>query len=741
MQLCTSFTLLLILCANIIGRVHSEGPTSHSVNVNLIDRQIHLVTSGFSSVFWNYIRSSNGSLDSVSSQCSSHLSKLIESSLKGHPLAFKFLSLSGSRPNNFLDATYAAFGSYDSCLAISPFHEDKDDQTIKGKYCLTSLEPDLHRNGQSNGQILSQLYPHHFDAEFNFTIKVGFCVPSVCSQNDVQQIITQAFTEYSWKLVDVHSCEVETNFFDRLKSANKGQQFFLWLLVTLVCVVMMATYMDLKGRSTVDERSSLFWVQQFSAKKSVKSLFRKPDAGSRITILDSLRLTTLIIVVVSHATMWYTVISSTFLVEDNQYVLDLLSKFYLQPVVNDWITEGLFFLGGVGSAITLLRKMKPETPATQYLNVIIRRAALLIPLLIPAIALEVILPLVGSGPIYQSINQYRSNVCLKNFWMNLLHIQNYRSGLEMCALATWSIAVEWQLFVFACILIYIYKRNNRLGLTLNILTILFGLYRVIVIFSKHDALPHPVMIGKHFRDILDRGNYYYIATDAHIWSYFLAILFVVMMAGNYEAKIKETLPRYNIWVYSLLVMLLYSSSLWNTFGMKIEPITTLICVCFSKFVVGSWCMSVFMSHGRKIRRFLAQSKSVDMYIHPEEPNSQLFASKDEIAASNNNLELMTKTEMNNRKERSRLRKLHRFEIVLRIFKPAYFVHTTVYAWYFTSLRSTIAPSLLNYISFTTSLVTLALFCGFFFHILILGPIERINYISSKKKTKAKMHSS
>lgn len=128
--------------------------------------------------------------------------------------------------------------------------------------------------------------------------------------------------------------------------------------------------------------------------------------------------------------------------------------------------------------------------------------------------------------------------------------------------------------------------------------------------------------------------------------------------------------------------------------MKIEPKTTFISVAFSKFVIGSWCISLFIRHGRKFRTFLANSKSVDMYIHPEESSS-----KDEMIATNNNLEILAKTELNNRKERTRMKKLHRFEIVLRILKPAYFVHSTVYAWYFTSLRSTIEPTILNYVSY------------------------------------------
>ncbi|XP_015781760.1 uncharacterized protein LOC107359732 [Tetranychus urticae] len=739
MKICKILSLFLILCGNIIPRVLSENSTNKYVNSTLIDRQIHLITSGFSSVFWNYIINSDNSLDNVSNQCSSHLNKLIESSFKGQPSAFKFLSLSGSQPNNFLDGNYAAFGSYDTCLSFSAFYDNKDDRTsdqnAKGQYCLTSFEPDL----SINGQILGQLYPHYFDSKYNFTIKVGFCVPSVCSQNDVQQIITQAFHDYSWRLVDVHSCDVKTNFLERLMSASQVQQILFWLLVGLVCIVVLGTCIDAKNQA--QEKSSLFWIQQFSAIKSVKSLFHKTDPESRIPVLDGIRLWVLSSVLTIHAVMWHTIINASFLMEDYEYLKELPSKIYSQPFIDDWIVEGLFFLGGVNAATTLFRKMKPETPVSEYLKSIFRRAALLVPILLPAMAIEVILPLFGSGPIYQSINQYRANICVNNFWRTILHIQNNSHPLQICASSTWSLAVEWQLFALACILVYIYKRNYRLGLTLNILTVIFGLYRVIMIFLNNNLIVNIFVITKGFRDTMHRAEHYYISTEARICYYFCGILMVVILAGNYEAKIKQMFPNDKIWVYALLLFTLLSSSLWNCFGMKIGTITTVIYICLSKFTVALWCFSFLLHHGRRFRLFLAQSKSIDMYIYPEERDPQFSTpNKDTIAILNNNSELLDKTEIN-RNHSSKIRKVDPLEFIVRVTRPAFFVHSVVYAWYFTSLRSSIPSNLFGYVIQIVSLITLTIFFGFFFHILVIGPVERINYISSKRKIKAKTHSS
>ena len=72
---------------------------------------------------------------------------------------------------------------------MTKFNNQKE--TIKGQYCITSLEPDYLKDGQSESQLLRKLYSHHFDSKFNLTIKLGLCIPSTCSPNDVQQLMNQ----------------------------------------------------------------------------------------------------------------------------------------------------------------------------------------------------------------------------------------------------------------------------------------------------------------------------------------------------------------------------------------------------------------------------------------------------------------------------------------------------------------------------------------------------------------------
>ncbi|XP_053208293.1 nose resistant to fluoxetine protein 6-like [Panonychus citri] len=759
--------LLIHLWANQVNcSDNSTQLLQYHQNKLLIERQTHLITSGFSAIFWNYLRNLNDSttINGVSNQCSSSLDKIIQSTLNGQVWAFKFISFSGSRPTDFLDGSYATFGSYDSCLEFNQLTKSSNQsETIKGQYCLTSLEPDLLRNDQSESQLLSELYSHHLDSQFNLTIKFGLCLPSTCSQGDVQQLVNQALNDYNWKLVDVNQCEVLETFFDRYSSATIGVKIFFWLLVSLIVTIIWGTLIDYQAKSSTNELDSksnhIFWIKQFSAIKSVRSLFRKPDCSPKIILLDQLRLTCVMIVVSLHAVMWFTVINAGFLVENTRKGIELYKRFEIQPIANDWITEGLIVVGGLSSATVLIKKTTPQTPISTYLYLIWRRAALLIPPIITVISLEIVLPLFGSGPFFKSVNQFRSTVCLKNFIFNILHLQNYCEPLEICASHTWSIAVEWQLFILLTVAIYIYKRNYRAGLAFNLFLIVVGFNQVNQVILRHNIIPHILITSARFRDIAARMGAYYVSTESHIWSYFLGLLLLIIMLGNYESKlgIIITKLRYKVSI-GLTIVLSFTSLPWNTFGMPIESVTTIISSTIIKILMALWCSMLVFPHGKKFRSFLADSKSNDIYIYSDvenenlngeqlKANNELISERDNEKSSannnnnNNNVNLnnnqKTISTINQFKSSANFKSLHRFEIILRLYKSTYFIHTIVYAFHFTTLRTSLTYSLKNYLMIMTTLTATALLGGLFFHILIIGPIERIQYILSRKPIKSK----
>jgi len=107
----------------------------------------------------------------------------------------------GKTPTGLLDFTYADFGEYDQCLNIKNTDTNSDTHTL-GKYCLVSLLPDeilTSAHLENNPLVLSQqshanhsvdqLFNKMFEAESNFTLMLGFCIPSQCKESDLRYLL------------------------------------------------------------------------------------------------------------------------------------------------------------------------------------------------------------------------------------------------------------------------------------------------------------------------------------------------------------------------------------------------------------------------------------------------------------------------------------------------------------------------------------------------------------------------
>lgn len=73
------------------------------------------------------------------------------------------------------------------------------------------------------------------------------------------------------------------------------------------------------------------------------------------------------------------------------------------------------------------------------------------PIVLSAVAFETILPLIGSGPIYNRITQKLSENCANGFWLNILHISNLPSPPEMVLKKSMELNLSKLLIVFSSV--------------------------------------------------------------------------------------------------------------------------------------------------------------------------------------------------------------------------------------------------------------------------------------------------
>lgn len=79
-----------------------------------------------------------------------------------------------------------------------------------------------------------------------------------------------------------------------------------------------------------------------------------------------------------------------------------------------------------------------------------------------------ILPLLGSGPLWNQSIIYQSEICKQTWWRSLLMIHNWFGFENICMENTHHIGSDFQLFVASIFLIILVHMNRKLGIFLII---------------------------------------------------------------------------------------------------------------------------------------------------------------------------------------------------------------------------------------------------------------------------------
>ncbi len=77
-----------------------------------------------------------------------------------------------------------------------------------------------------------------------------------------------------------------------------------------------------------------------------------------------------------------------------------------------------------------------------------------------------ILPHIGSGPQWGPLIEQNSELCQQNFWRSIFFVQNFLPADEQCSPHLQQIAIDFQLFLVAPIIVYYMGKNAIIGVGL-----------------------------------------------------------------------------------------------------------------------------------------------------------------------------------------------------------------------------------------------------------------------------------
>lgn len=168
------------------------------------------------------------------------------------------------------------------------------------------------------------------------------------------------------------------------------------------------------------------------------------------------------------------------------------ARWSYQPLINTFLlVDTFFFLGGVVLIFVALPMLQKHKGKFNYFIYAVHRWVRLTPAMIGVICFITVMPALGSGPYWKQEMTWQSEGCQKNWWMNLLYINNWVYPVdEMCGGMTWFIAADFQIYLFIAPLIFFaYYKSTLCGIIVNFLLLVAGMISSGVSAYIHDTAP------------------------------------------------------------------------------------------------------------------------------------------------------------------------------------------------------------------------------------------------------------
>lgn len=328
-----------------------------------------------------------------------------------------------------MEGTVSSFGDYDSCLQTSL--EDDFQGSLTGKYCSFKLKP-VSPKGRKNqhlreiDQVLQERIPV-FDYYF---IQQSLCLPSTCSDVDAANIIDHTLRGLPFERKLNIQCDTKDSisFQGKINSASTSQWIASLFLGTIIFLVILGSLEEM-----IRPSKSILTLRHFSAVTSTNRLLMIKDSG-RLSMLDYCRLSIIIFGTAGHTigcletvTGWYTV-SKLYAVKES------LKLFWVQPLINEGpLGIGITYVGGFVTFWAVEKAV--NTNRVNYVAAVFDRWIRYMPSLMAMVAIDILWPFFGDGPMYSQVSKHLLNKCTRNAWMNFFFVGNMKSAPENVSLS------------------------------------------------------------------------------------------------------------------------------------------------------------------------------------------------------------------------------------------------------------------------------------------------------------------
>lgn len=134
----------------------------------------------------------------------------------------------------------------------------------------------------------------------------------------------------------------------------------------------------------------------------------------------------------------------------------------------------------------------------------------------------------GDGPFWKNYTEIEYTFCRRNWWINLLYINNYITAQTQCMLHAWFLAADFQLSVMAVILFAIILKYPRSVVYLFSGIVVGSIILVGIISYKKDLMVGLMMSPEFLKHITAETNefvYMHIPTHTNVGCFVVGLVY------------------------------------------------------------------------------------------------------------------------------------------------------------------------------------------------------------------------
>lgn len=277
-------------------------------------------------------------------------------------------------------------------------------------------------------KALGERYPVFEYVHLNQAI----CLPSACSRSEAEHLVNLTLQQYPLQLTEEFVCDTlqSVSWASKWENASMAQLIAIIVLCLVVSLGLLGTLIDYRS-----EESSL--LTEFSVIKGFRNLVAvdKRGSASRLQMLDYLKFTIIIIGVAGHCLSCLESIPSWYTFARLYTIKSRFRSFWVQPLLNEAGLGLVTFSGGFvtfWSTHTLIQKGSFRIITSVY-----DKWIRFMPSIMMMVAIDLLWPMYGSGPMYTGIADHLLNKCTRNSWMNFFLVSNFVTAPENVSRRNW----------------------------------------------------------------------------------------------------------------------------------------------------------------------------------------------------------------------------------------------------------------------------------------------------------------